>query len=70
MGRAPAMPVDGDIGPQYIARVIEGLAAIGVDYRDIPIDWAGLRAGRHVHTLRALVSLFREVWPDLSSATH
>jgi glycosyltransferase involved in cell wall biosynthesis len=65
MACAPAMPVDRNIGPQYMARVIETLAAMGVVYRQVPIDRAGLNPGKDIRTLRALVSLFREVRPDI-----
>jgi glycosyltransferase involved in cell wall biosynthesis len=55
VGCAPAAP----------AHVLEALAAMGVAYRDIPFDRTGLRPGRDLHTLRALVHLFREVRPDI-----
>ena len=41
------------------------LKAIGVAYRDIPIDRTGLNPARDVYTIFKLISLFREVRPDI-----
>lgn len=65
VGCAPATPADRYFGPHYMADIIEALGAMGVAYRDVPIDRTGLRLGRDLHTLRALVALFREVRPDV-----
>jgi glycosyltransferase involved in cell wall biosynthesis len=41
------------------------LAALGVAYRHVPIQRAGMNPMRDVTTLRALAALYREVRPDL-----
>lgn len=43
----------------------EKLKDIGVIYRDIFIDRSGLNPVRDIHTLCSLISLFREVMPDM-----
>jgi glycosyltransferase involved in cell wall biosynthesis len=65
IGCAPATPSDRYFGSEYMARLVEALAAMGVEYRHVPIDRTGLSPGRDLCTLRALVSLFREVRPDI-----
>jgi glycosyltransferase involved in cell wall biosynthesis len=65
IGCAPAMPADGYVGPQYMTYVVEALKAMGVAYREVPIDAQGMRPGRDLHTLCALMAVFREVRPDI-----
>jgi glycosyltransferase involved in cell wall biosynthesis len=65
VGCAPTTPADRYFGPEYMARLVEELAAMGVEFRDVPIDRTGLWPGRDLRTLRALVALFREVRPDI-----
>jgi len=65
IGCAPTAATDRYFGPEYMARLVEALAAMGVEYRHVPIDRTGLRPGRDLRTLRALVALFREIRPDI-----
>jgi glycosyltransferase involved in cell wall biosynthesis len=48
-----------------MARIVQTLAAMGVAYREVPIEGQGMRPGRDLRALRALVALFREVRPDI-----
>lgn len=43
----------------------EKLKALGVAYRNIPIDRTGLNPVRDIYTICRLISLFREVKPDM-----
>lgn len=45
--------------------ITETLRAMGVTYRDVPFDRAGMRPDKDLHVFRVLVSLFREVKPDV-----
>jgi glycosyltransferase involved in cell wall biosynthesis len=61
---APGAPADSYLGPRYTRYVVETLQAMGVAYREVPIDAQGMRPARDLRTLHALVALFREVRPD------
>jgi glycosyltransferase involved in cell wall biosynthesis len=65
IGCAPATPADPYLGPQYMAHVVQALKAMGVAYREVPMDGQRMRPGRDLGTLRALVALFREIQPDI-----
>ena len=45
--------------------IIEALDAMGVTYRDVPFDRAGMRPDRDFRVLRVLIALFRELKPDV-----
>jgi glycosyltransferase involved in cell wall biosynthesis len=45
--------------------IIETLETMGVVYRDVPFDRAGMRPDRDFRVLRALIALFRELKPDV-----
>lgn len=51
--------------PDAAAGVRRELAALGVAYRHVPIQRAGMNPMRDVGTVRALTALYREVQPDL-----
>ena len=51
--------------PDAAAGVRRELAALGVAYRHVPIQRAGMNPMRDVGTMRALAALYREVQPDL-----
>ena len=51
--------------PDASLDIQEKLKALGVTYRNIPIDRAGLDPVRDIYTIFRLISLFREVRPDL-----
>lgn len=51
--------------PDAGAGVRRELAALGVSYRHVPIQRAGMNPMRDVGTVRALTALYREVQPDL-----
>jgi len=49
--------------PAAPAAVVDALAAMGVEYRDVPFERTALRPDRDLRTLGALVGLFREIRP-------
>ena len=51
--------------PDAAADVRRELAALGIAYRHVPIQRAGMNPMRDVGTVRALTALYREVQPDL-----
>ena len=51
--------------PDAGADVRRELAALGIAYRHVPIQRAGMNPMRDVGTVRALTALYREVQPDL-----
>ena len=51
--------------PDASPDVQEKLNALGVAYRNIPIDRTGLNPVRDIYTIYRLISLFREVRPDM-----
>jgi glycosyltransferase involved in cell wall biosynthesis len=51
--------------PNATVEVRRELAALGVAYRHVPIQRAGMNPMRDVRTMRALAALYREVQPDL-----
>jgi hypothetical protein len=51
--------------PDATVSVRHELAALGVAYRHVPIQRAGMNPMRDVGTVRALTTLYREVQPDL-----
>jgi glycosyltransferase involved in cell wall biosynthesis len=51
--------------PDASAAIRRELAALGVTYRHVPIQRAGMNPMRDVGTVRALATLYREVQPDL-----
>jgi glycosyltransferase involved in cell wall biosynthesis len=52
-------------GPQATPDLREALSELGVTFREVPCDRAGLSVRRDLRLLRALVSLFRSVEPDI-----
>ena len=51
--------------PDASPDIQEMLKALGVAYRDIPIDRTGLNPVNDIYTIFRLISLFREVRPDM-----
>lgn len=51
--------------PAASADVIDALATMGVTYRDVPFDRAGLRPDQDLRTFGALLALLRDVRPDV-----
>ena len=51
--------------PEAPATVVDALAALGVAYRDVRFQRAGMRLDRDLRALYALVGLFRELRPDV-----
>jgi glycosyltransferase involved in cell wall biosynthesis len=51
--------------PAAPATVVDALAAMGVTYRDVPLERGGLRPDRDLRAAAALVALFRELRPDI-----
>ena len=51
--------------PDATVRVRRELAALGVAYRHVPIQRAGMNPMRDLGTIRALATLYREEHPDL-----
>jgi glycosyltransferase involved in cell wall biosynthesis len=51
--------------PDASPELQRNLAALGVTYRHVPIQRAGMNPLRDVATLRALVAIYREIQPDL-----
>lgn len=51
--------------PDASAGVLDALAAMGVSYRDVPFNRAGVRPDQDLYALGALVVLFREIRPDI-----
>lgn len=51
--------------PAASSEVLEKLAAIGVQYRDVPLSRTGLNPFSDVITFLKLISLFREIKPDV-----
>ena len=50
--------------PNASADIQAKLKALGVKYRNIPIDRVGLNPGKDTYTVFKLISLFREIKPD------
>ncbi len=51
--------------PKASPDVVRALEAMGVTYRDIPFERAGMRPDRDLHALRSLVSVFGDIKPDV-----
>ena len=51
--------------PDASLDIQEKLNALGVVYRNIPIDRTGLNSVRDIYTICRLISLFREVRPNV-----
>jgi glycosyltransferase involved in cell wall biosynthesis len=51
--------------PGAPAPVVASLAAIGVTYRDVPLQRTGLRPDQDLYALCALTTLFRKLRPDV-----
>lgn len=51
--------------PAASAGVVDALTAMGVAYRDVPFNRAGLRPDQDLRALGALVALLREIRPDI-----
>jgi glycosyltransferase involved in cell wall biosynthesis len=52
-------------GPQAAPELREALGGLGVAFREVPCDRAGLSIRRDLRLLRALVMLFRSTRPDI-----
>lgn len=53
------------IAPRALAVVIDTLAAMGVEYRDVPLKGAGMRVDQDLRAVCALTAMFRELRPDM-----
>jgi glycosyltransferase involved in cell wall biosynthesis len=51
--------------PPAPAAIVDALGALGVTYREVPLDRAGMRVDRDARALWALIELFRELRPDV-----
>lgn len=51
--------------PAAPKEVLDALTSMGVTYRDVPFDRAGMRLDRDLRVLHVLIALFRELKPDI-----
>lgn len=52
-------------GPEVTPELLKALSELGVSFREVPCDRAGLSVRRDLQLLKALVTLFRSLRPDI-----